>query len=376
MIWLLLACQRTKDLTTQYQEDPQQVIAYLQQLDNPIERLQNIESLTQSLPGQTTELCDLLSSQERDYCIEQNRRPHLWMPTKEKGDIVDVQASEEQTTCTTQSCIQKLALSAARAGNIQEVKKACAQSQSSKWIQECIFMAAEESVALKGSQNYAVALDLCLQAGHFQENCQFHLIQQMAKQAPDADSQSDWKEIWRAHHAIKSAWSWRNVDFQQLLMSRLWSEAIGLSFAGADQITGNLMHVVPTEYHCHIHSAAVWRAFQLEEVSSRNLEQWSAFIGEMLRVESQKSESLDQQRKFRAASDLWGVGNVEDGVVYLVTSHRWLGQTSQEDIQIAVLEAVARHPPVQMDILEEGLLSHFPLVSKTAKRLLEQIERE
>ena len=54
----------------------------------------------------------------------------------------------------------------------------------------------------------------------------------------------------------------RQISIQLQLQHRLWSEALGASYAGADQIVGNPFDVVPTEYHCHIYSAAAWRLFQ------------------------------------------------------------------------------------------------------------------
>ena len=378
MILLWLACTGNTDITIQYQEDPQKVIADLQQIENPIEQLQLVEQLSKAFPGQTTELCALLRDKDQAYCLEQNLRPHLWMPSKEKQfSSKTEQQVDEHNDCQTQSCIQQLALSSARSGNIAKVQQICAQLQSSKWVDECIFMAAEESVSIKGTQNYAVGVELCLKAGNFQENCQFHLIQKLAQKAPDAHSLSDWQEIWRGHHAIQSAWSWRNPEFQKILLSRLWSEALGLGFAGVDQITGNALEHIPKEYRHHLHSAAVLRAFQLEEIASRNLMQWSQYLIDQLSIISEKKASVNQQRKFRAASNLWVDTDSQEAVgIYLVTSKRWIAQTDVEDIQIAILEAVARHPPVQMSLLEEGLQSNYPLVVQTAKRLLTQIQSQ
>ena len=56
--------------------------------------------------------------------------------------------------------------------------------------------------------------------------------------------------------AIQTTWGWRDEQLQNQLQHRLWSEALGVSYAGSDRIVGNPFDVVPTEYHCHIYSAA------------------------------------------------------------------------------------------------------------------------
>ena len=89
------------------------------------------------------------------------------------------------------------------------------------------------------------AAEICRLVESFHENCQNHPIQQLAKHAPDADSVSDWGVIFAAHNAIETTWGWRDTDLQTRLQSRLWSEALGVSFAGADQIVGNVLDVVP-----------------------------------------------------------------------------------------------------------------------------------
>ncbi len=381
-MWLwLLGCalfsgQNSTDWEERYADSPEQVVAQLKTIDNPTERLSIVQSLQEAFPGQTEDLCAVLDVSAQEYCVQRNRRPHLWMPLKQT-DSTDPSVSVESTSgsnCTSVSCRIDEALPLAQRGQIQRVSKVCSADSLTE-THECLFATAEKLVSQRGVLKYDVAVDICEEAASFSDNCQNHLIQQLAKWAPDADSQSDWGNIIQAHRALETTWGWRGHEKKSQFQHRLWSEALGASYAGADSIVGNPLDVVPAEYHTHIYSAAAWRVLQLQEPSSRSFAEWTTYLIDALSTRSQKSESVDQQRKFRAASNLWtrDAALDEDSVVpYLSTSHRLKGASMNEEVALSMLEAIARHPPVVIKILEEGVLDERDRVSRTAKRLLAQ----
>ncbi len=379
-MWWLLACQSpSTDWEEAYRSDPVQVVQNLRAVEDPTERLAIVESLQQAFPGQTEELCGVLPESTQEYCIERNRRPHLWMPIKEKNistedskiTVVDSIAS----SCADVACRIEEALEYARRGQITHVYTLC-DFTSTKENHECLFATAERLVGANGVVQYAAAVEICLLAKSFSTNCQNHLIQQLAKRAPDADTKSDWQSVLTAHRAIQTTWGWRDEELQRQLQHRLWSEALGVSYAGADRIVGNPLDVVPLEYHCHIYSAAAWRLFQLEEASKRTLVEWTAHLQARLQERSNQSEAIDLQRKFRAASNLWSQSEdvqQQDVVPYLSTSFRVRSKTEVGELTVSILEAIARQPPIVRSILEDGTLSQDVLVERTSNRLLSRL---
>ena len=375
----LWACQISNvDWEEKYKTNPGQVVLDLQQIENPTERLAIVENLQKSFPGQTEELCQVLPSSTREYCIERNKRPHLWMPVKEpvasRSKSTNVVATEGDDGCLDVACRIEMALESARRGRLSAVEKRCASS-SIKDEHECLFATAERLVGTGGVQHYNTGVEICRLAQTFSTNCQNHLIQQLAKHAPDADTQSDWEVIFTAHRAIQTTWGWRDPQMQKQFQHRLWSEALGVSYAGADSIVGNPLEVVPAEYHCHVYSAAAWRLFQLEEPSTKTLSRWQEYLESALVNRSNKPEAIDQQRKFRAASNLWSVPENIDGpdvVPYLSTSFRLRSPSVSIEQQLSILEAIARHPPVELTILEVALNHNNRLVQVTASRLLDK----
>lgn len=371
------ACQTSSvDWEGSYKLNPEQVVADLQKIENPTERLSIVEELQQSFPGQTEELCQVLPSPTREYCIERNKRPHLWMPVKESVDVPD--SSNSMTTtddqCPDVACRIEMALEPARRGRLSAVEKLCALS-STKDEHECLFATAERLVGTGGVQHYNTGVEICRLAKTFSTNCQNHLIQQLAKDAPDADTESDWKSIFMAHRAIETTWGWRDPDMQKRFQHRLWSEALGVSYSGADRIVGNPLDIVPSEYHCHVYSAAAWRLFQLEEPAGKTLMGWQQYLEDALVHRSNKPEAIDLQRRFRAASNLWSMPeNVQqpEVVPYLSTSFRLRSPHAHIEQLLSILESIARRPPVEATILEAGLKHSDTLVQATAARLLDK----
>ena len=421
MVWLLVGCMTPSvDWNDKFEQNPDQVAADLREVVNPTERLAIVESLQRSFPGQTGVLCSALDSSAQEYCLERNKRPHLWMPLKkqasEQGDAKKVEkverfddgtnsqsniqqikgvigstdvfigstgstgsAGSAGSECTNVSCRIEKALPLAFRGQIEMVSSMCSLSNTTE-SHECLFATAEKVVSERGVLKYDTAVEICQLAESFSDNCQNHLLQQLAKRAPDADTTSNWETIVEAHRALETTWGWRNQDMKASLQHRLWSEALGMSYAGADRIVGNPLDTVPVQYHCHVYSAAAWRLFQLEEPSKNGLQTWVDTLQNYLGKRSSKSESFDQQRRFRAASNLWkGESQLnhddhDDDVVvpYLSTSHRLQGKDESTEITLAILEAVARQPPVHLAILEQGVLDHRSEVQRTAQRLLAQ----
>ena len=367
------ACAEQKtDWSAEFKKDPTNVQALLKELHDSQERFQIVETLTREFPGQTQNLCETLPPREEAYCKEKNLRPHLWSKPKEtKLHSAEKQASIS-TACTDQLCVQDFAQVAARQQDLRSAKSICLSISEEKWQSECIFSTAETLVKTKKSKGYGLAVELCNHATSFSDNCHQHLIQQLAQNAPDADTQSSWKAIFSANHAIESAWSWKDKQKMARLQERLWAEALGISYSGVSEITGNPLDIVPEKYHPHVRAAAAYRLFQLEESGNHSLSEWVDILEKKLALKTQKPEKRNQQRKFLAAPN-FGTKELsaESSIVYLATSRRFYSEDIQTDIAICLLEAEIRKPPVNQKLIEEGLTYPASLVQQTASRLLE-----
>ena len=378
LLTILLACTSSKtDWSAQFQEDPARTRILLSEISDPLERLSIIESLNKEFAGQTTELCDVLASNAQEYCKEQNLRPHLWHTAKTPTSIAKTTTEVQVTDCDNRLCVQELAQVAARKQDLSEAKAICLSISEEKWQSECIFATAEQLVKSKGANGYATAAELCDHAAVFADNCHQHLIQQLATHAPDADTKSDWAKIFSAHHAIRSTWSWKNKKKMKLLQERLWAESLGISYSGVSKITGNPFDAVPNEYHAHVRAAAAYRFFQREESPKQDLETWSKILAEKLDARSERSDAIDQQRRFMAAPNFGAQElSTEDSILYLATSRRLFSDDAKIDITICLLEAAVRKPPVNRALIEEGLIHPSSKVQETAARLLETLDAQ
>lgn len=377
MLWVwLLGCQSdATDWPTEFTQDPTVVKRQLLEMTDPVQRLHVVNELQSEFPGQVGDLCTVLEGSAQRYCLEKEKRPHLWMPLKERNVSVVETVESTSVECSDVACRIEKAMSDALRGNIERVQGIC-QATTNSETHECLFMLAETMVSERGVAKYDTAAAICGLAESFHENCQNHLIQQLAKIAPDADSVSDWSDIMAAHNAIETTWGWRDAALKSRLQSRLWSESLGFSFAGADSIVGNVLDAVPIQYHSHVHSAAAWRIFQLEESRTKNLSGWTEYLQTRLQRRSSKAASLDQQRKFRSASQIGSTaGEKWTADVYLSTAHRWTDERPMLDVTIAILEAVARRPPVNGTLIEEGMMHSEEIVRVTAERLHEHVHR-
>ena len=378
LLIILLACTESKtDWTTQFKEDPAQTKVLLSEIPDLLERLSIIEELNKEFAGKTTELCSLLDSTTKVYCEEQNLRPHLWSTLKTPVSVPKNSVKGQTTDCDNRLCVQELAQVAARKQDLSEAKAICLSISEEKWQSECIFSTAEQLVKNKKSNGYAIAAELCDHATVFADNCHQHLIQQLAKHAPDADTKSDWANIYSAHHAIRSTWSWKNKDTMKRLQERLWAESLGISYSGVSTITGNPFDAVPKEYHAHVRAGAAYRFFQLEESPKQDLSAWSKDLAQKLSLRSERPDAINQQRKFMAAPNFGAQElSTEDSILYLATSRRLISDDVATDITICLLEAEIRKPPVNRTLIEEGLTHPSSKVQETAIRLLKNLDSQ
>lgn len=380
-MWFWLACTIQTDWAQEFSEDPEQVIHTLASKDE-IERTAVIMNLIELFPQDSAKLCALLEADDaQKRCFNIASRPHLWSDVKSKGTARIEQSASADLGCDTDAmfvtCVEKKTHEAIRQGNIEKVKQLCAQIKSDKWHSECLFQAAEQSTRHRGAHGYSEGVELCLSAGDFSENCQNHLIMILAKRAPTAHSRekSDWAPIESASNALRAAWSWRDRSRLKYAQERLWSEALGMAYAGLRPVTGDPLDVLGADKQAHVHSALTRRLMQIDAPSSYKLSTWLELALRCRASRASKIHSRDIASRFQAAADLWEEDDAPS-IAYMATSRRLYSPEVEIDMLIALLEAAARIPPAHLPLLEEGAQHAHPMVQKTAKRLLSKVKTQ
>lgn len=384
-VWVLsLACSNDDEmwkskLDQSWASSPENTFRELSEETNPIAVLAKVQYLIEKHPGTTSLLCPLLkeaSSKER--CERLNERPHLWTEKKQKQTKAHPfhDQAPKQLSCspaqTQHECISQQAIEAARLGNVQEVTKVCQNEQEEIWRGECYFSAAEALIKRKLAHGYSDATELCLAADPFIENCHNHLILELAQLAPSSytSNKGDWRAVFSAANAVDSAWTWRDEQAANQAKARLWSEAIGEAYAQAKPVTGDPLEALPPELAPHIRSAAARRLLSIDAPDALPLNGWLKLLQEALLQRKNGSAHRDREYKFIAAENLYldKISGV-DSIAYMATSERPTHSEEDLDLIFCILEAAARRPPHNKELISEATEHPNPFVQQRAKQL-------
>lgn len=402
-IWFryLTACSTPEPTTTpdyiaEWATNQSTVIERVAASTDPVEQLHIVMQLSEHYPGETEKLCPFIQDMNaRKRCERINERPHLWssvrsqeetslaLKPKQKLTAALTKVEPIDTDCENNevrnSCIEQKAGEASVHGNIRKAAGICYGIEEQKWRGECLFQAAENALSRRGAFGYAEAVELCMVASPFEQNCQSHLIMLLSGNAPSSHSSDpkDWAKLQSAANAVKSTWSWRDKAMAQLAYDRLWSEALGLAYAAAKPITGDPLDALPVAIHPHVRAAVMRRLMAIDPPSTHNLKTWVDLGKNAMGERKNGSAKRDAQATFRSVPDLWDENSphAEHSIAYMATSKRLWSENPESDLAICTLEAAARQPPHHVNLLEEGVKHTDPLVQATAQRLLSVIKQ-
>lgn len=153
-----------------------------------IERLQVVRRILQDTQSPNTpDLCRSLQQKyHQTYCASLLNRAHLWEVAMVKNTTG--QNSPKETLFTIEDCpqsdpwcITKVALDQISKFEITEASLTCTAISNIRSKEECFFQVAEHIVNKDNSTYFAKAFDICRQAPSFQNHCQSHLIEQLAR---------------------------------------------------------------------------------------------------------------------------------------------------------------------------------------------------
>lgn len=387
--------------------EPEAVVATINDHPLPEARVALVSHIVQAHPEGSERLCPALPQGDaRDRCSQLSGRPHLWQEVRPAQPLAPRTGGGPSSTeiapvaavstrwrelapatdpCSESSdhtgCIIEAALTSIGQRRAQAAAALCLNIPDERWRGECMFLAAEGAVRKWGAHGYGDAVELCIAAKPFSQNCHSHSLMLMADLAPSAaDGQPGaWSEVTTAASAVRTAWTWRDPQMAALAEDRLWSEVTGRAYAGAHEVNGNPLAVLPEPAWPHIRAAAVRRLVDTEGAAAHDLDGWVDRAAHALAARS-RAAARRSDATFRAAADLWPSDQPDEdtlpAVAYLGTGRRTVSADPTIDLTLCVLEAVGRSPPVPSLIMEQGAAHPDPLVSWTAKRLMELREPE
>lgn len=377
----------------------------VRQIQDPLEQEAVVLSLASHGAADLGPLCDLLHGPAaRARCVEKAQRHHLWVtdsvgrPLSERPGggpatqdevprvsipSVYTDAQPVQVTCTEKvgiECATDRAVIAAAAGRTAEAAGICVTVDDERWRNECRFRAAEAIWALHTPSALSEATELCLSAGEFVAPCLGHGARELGLLTPPSTVAR--RERWAAFivsvETLRAWWDAHDPSYTSYVLGRVWSEGLLHAFAQADQVTGDVLAVVPVEMTPHVHSAAAYRLEELEFAQARPL------AAEVDRLEAaldsrSSEEAADRDVHTLGAINYWE-GDVDaadariPAVFYLGTARRAWSKERRVDLTLAVLEAGARGQRASLARVREAVVHPDPTVAWTALRLLKSIE--
>ncbi|MDG1481209.1 MAG: hypothetical protein P8R54_16575 [Myxococcota bacterium] len=404
---LLSACDGDADCeiaaaVAAWPAEPDTVLAAINDHALPEARIAIVGHILQAHPQGSERLCPSLpEGAARDRCAQLSGRPHLWQAVRpaqplapragggpsstEIAPVLGVKTrwtglSAADDPCTEDAdhtgCLIASALEAVGRRQAQQSAALCLNIHEERWQGECMFLSAEAAVRRWGPHGYGDAVELCIAAEPFSQNCHSHSLMLMADLAPSAaDGQPGaWGDVILAATAVRTAWSWRDPQMAALAGDRLWSEVTGRAYAGAHEVNGNPLAALPEAAHPHVRAAAVRRLVDMEGAEAHDLTGWVNRAEHALAARS-RAAARRSDATFRAAADLWPLDRSGEetipAIAYLGTGRRTVSTDPTIDLTLCVLEAIGRSPPVPASIMEQGAAHPDPLTAWTAARLVE-----
>ena len=243
----------------------------------------------------------------------------------------------------------------------------CVSITDPTWRGECLFQAAEARLQSDPTA-YLDAASLCAMATPFVQECNHHLIVQLAALAPPVGG--DWSAVLDAETLLQQTWAERDAYMAEITVDRLWSEAVGNAIAQTPTVDGALLSDLPAHTHRHVRAAVVAALIAEDGAAARDLSGWVSHAAAVLSGEERALS--EEARTFVRATERWPQDGPQDGsfaaTFYLGTARRVWSEEDRVDLTLCVLEAAARRSDGAA-LLAQGYTSSEPDVLQTVRRL-------
>lgn len=381
-----------KHVEEAWTEDSKQVRKLLLQMDDDLVRAVLVGEIAQARPQEVDSLCGAFDfhSLARTRCLRLSRRPHLkarhdleaiqesvdrfrkgggprghLLPLPEFPDPEWAGATAEQAADAVKDCAdapdlavcaQNIANRAATDGDLEEAGLACraGHPEGERDYGECLFLAAESAVEVRGLDALEDGLRLCEQSV-FGPFCVTHLIELSAPGAPAADAggRAEVEAAIDAAAQVRQA-AGEETRRQDLYEDFFWSLWIGTAFQMAEEVRGDLLEVLPERTRPYVRFSAATRVFRHEHLNYEfTLDKGVSWTRQALA----RREPLPERapRTWPATTffsrPLWDHDKHDEREIRAIYAHGAHRRPTVEDpdldLRIAVLEAAARadHPP-------------------------------
>ena len=386
--------------------DPARQAAALQTIAQPEERIVLVKKILDANPHQPPEICGQLPRGDaRQYCERIQDRPHLVEPppvasvdaqrpgggpsnielggTPGGGFVAALAPAEAgcEEAADVRACRSQEALRLAGQRQIEGAARACLTLGAGRWQGECLFSAAE--AALKAGAPYAQAMQMCLAAEPFSQQCHSHLISSLAIQSPSATSPAGlWAPSIHVAAQLESAWADFDAGMGVLAVDRFWSEAVRLSYIDQPAV-GDPLDTLPAAAAPHVRAAVTWQLLSTTASPPATLAEWVTLAeAAMASRSSQPQPPLSVRERKRLnlwirdywASDAPGEEDIP-ARYYLGTSRRPADADPRTDLTLCLLEGLARQKQANHALFEEASRSEVAVIAWSAARLKRHLPR-
>lgn len=398
---------RSKVIDSVFQVNDPIVAKWINIIEQPEERYFQVKRLQTKYPGRIQLVCTKLKDTDlKKRCLTSSARPHLYaqgnvrppqslpkriaegpeaslilLPLVPNSPLRKVKPHTDQCTgqVDARSCLHDKAMKMVDRGDSLEVARYCQAIPSSekRWRWECHFKAAETFLA-RDLQNYPIAVEHCLVANEFSGRCVTVLNRTLAKASPPADK-NDWRQSLELANQIKEVWKPYGEEVTNHILGSFWGFSLLHSYRIAKTITGDPFDHLPAEVTPHIHAAAAYE-FLSRKSPSTDLSALVEDVQSVLKSRDTSSLTAIIRYSHPIIADFWMEDEAKDvdvvAITYLGKSRRTYSDDPKEDLSICILEASARLDKDWQQLLKAHKKSNVPSIKWTAKRLLNNLQRE
>ena len=258
-------------------------------------------------------LCSILSKKDQHYCNEMLNRSHLWEVSIPSKDI-EVQLNINERICPTNDewCLIRTSTTLITNGETGPSIELCERIPTQIGLEECFFQIAEVSSSID-SITIGDSFSLCQRTPNFQEHCQAHVLEGIAKSLQPTTIIRE-----ELSHWVKS-----NTPIIQEPME-YWSSLRAMHNPNDQSIPMT-----------HLHSAQTIAYLAEEQQSPRSLDEWVR----MFNLRRETSKSFQPIKLSMPIINYW-VDSQTTNLYYLSLETRPSSAQIETDIRLAMLAAL------------------------------------
>ena len=238
--------------------------------------------------------------------------------------------------------------------------------------EECRFLAAETLMRATGPAGLVRAVGICRSAPLFRENCLSHLIPILANAPPPLTAVEAWGARIDGAAVVRRSYQGCERPNADSAVHAFWSQSLHKAFVGEVLFDPRLAVSLPPEAQPHLRAVVAWLVVARAPEPPQSLTGWRIAVKRALasgRLPGEPGEPMVELKRGLFPVVLETPRSVSN-THYLTTSTRELSPDPERDLDICVLQALARLRPEQHEPFRQALESDDGALSYAANRLL------